>query len=60
MDEAGAPFCITVDGGTVADGPEHDTVTLRARDSKEQERLPCGELAGRIAPLLRPPRPSRA
>ncbi|MGP8078566.1 MAG: glycine--tRNA ligase [Thermoplasmata archaeon] len=60
MDEAGAPFCITVDGGTLADGPEHDTVTLRERDSKQQERLPRGALTGRIAPGLRPPRPSRA
>jgi glycyl-tRNA synthetase len=60
MDEAGSPFCVTVDGGTVAEGPERDTVTLRERDSKQQERLPRAELAGRIAPLLRPPRPARA
>ena len=60
MDEAGAPFCVTIDGGTVGDGPERDTVTLRERDTKQQERLPSGELARRIAPLLRPPRPSRA
>ncbi|HUJ78170.1 MAG TPA: glycine--tRNA ligase [Thermoplasmata archaeon] len=60
MDEAGAPFCVTVDGGTVGDGPERDTVTLRERDSKAQARLPRSELAARIAPSLRPPRPSRA
>jgi glycyl-tRNA synthetase len=59
MDEAGAPFCLTVDGGTVGDGPERDSVTLRERDSKQQERLPRAELAARIAPRLRPPRPSR-
>ncbi len=57
MDEAGTPFCVTVDGGTVGDGPERDTVTLRARDSKAQERLPATALAARIAPTLRPPRP---
>jgi len=60
MDEAGSPFCVTVDGGTVGDGPEHDTVTLRERDSRAQHRLPAAELAARIAPQLRPPRPARS
>jgi len=60
MDEAGTPFCVTVDGETVGEGPAKGTVTLRARDSKSQERVPAAELAGRIAPLLRPPRPARA
>ena len=32
MDEAGTPFCITVDGQTLADG----TVTIRERDSLNQ------------------------
>lgn len=59
MDEAGAPFCLTVDGGTVGEGAERDTVTLRERDTRAQERLPRSELPGRIAPLLRPPRPAR-
>ncbi len=36
QDEIGTPFCITVDGDTLADG----TVTLRDRDSMEQERIP--------------------
>jgi glycyl-tRNA synthetase len=57
MDEAGAPYCLTVDGATVAEGPQHDTVTLRERDSRTQERVPIGELAGRLGPPLRPPRP---
>jgi len=57
MDEAGTPFCVTVDGLTVGDGPEHGTVTVRARDSKAQERVPASELAARFAPSLRPPRP---
>jgi glycyl-tRNA synthetase len=60
MDEAGAPFCITVDGATLADGPEHDTVTLRDRDTKSQQRVPVAELIGRIRPTLEPPRPARA
>jgi glycyl-tRNA synthetase len=35
MDEAGTPFCITVDGQTIEDG----TVTIRFRDSMVQERV---------------------
>jgi glycyl-tRNA synthetase len=60
MDEAGAPYCITVDGATLADGPEKGTVTLRDRDSKAQERVPVSELVARIRPTLEPPRPPRA
>jgi len=58
-DEAGTPFCITVDGETVAEGPNHGTVTLRERDSKAQSRVAVSELAARIAPAARPPRPAR-
>ena len=36
QDEIGTPFCITVDGDTLAD----DTVTIRDRDSMQQERIP--------------------
>jgi len=36
QDEAGTPFCITVDGQTREDG----TVTIRDRDSMKQERIP--------------------
>jgi glycyl-tRNA synthetase len=58
MDEAGTPFCITIDGGTVAaNGTEHDTVTLRLRDTKSQERLARGDLPARIRGALHPPRP---
>jgi glycyl-tRNA synthetase len=60
MDEAGTPFCVTVDGRTLEAGPEHDTVTLRDRDSKAQERVAVAELAGRVRPALEPPRPARA
>jgi glycyl-tRNA synthetase len=35
QDEIGTPFCITVDGDTIKDG----TVTIRERDSTEQERI---------------------
>jgi glycyl-tRNA synthetase len=44
MDEAGTPFCLTVDGQTKEDG----TVTLRHRDSMTQERVAEGELLARI------------
>ncbi len=40
QDEAGTPFCATVDGQTLADG----TVTVRDRDSMEQIRIPAENL----------------
>ncbi len=40
MDEAGCPFCITVDGQTLED----ETMTLRDRDSMEQKRMKSGEI----------------
>jgi len=51
QDEVGTPFCITVDFETLGEGPEElkGTVTLRHRDSMEQERLP---IAGLLAWLL--------
>lgn len=42
QDEIGTPFCITVDGDTMAD----DVVTVRMRDSMEQERVKAAELLG--------------
>ncbi len=36
QDEAGTPFCITIDSETM----ENDTVTIRDRDSMEQSRIP--------------------
>jgi glycyl-tRNA synthetase len=57
MDEVGTPFCVTVDGLTVGEGPEHGTVTLRSRDSKAQERVPAATLAARLGGALRPPWP---
>ncbi|MET0386351.1 MAG: glycine--tRNA ligase [Polyangiales bacterium] len=35
MDEAGTPFCITVDGDTLSD----QTVTIRDRDTQSQQRV---------------------
>ena len=59
MDEAGTPFCLTVDGETLSDGPHRDTVTLRERDSKEQTRVPSAALAARLLAATRFPRPPR-
>jgi glycyl-tRNA synthetase len=44
QDEAGTPFCITVDYQT----KEDDTVTLRFRDSMEQVRIKVAEIIPRI------------
>jgi len=44
QDEAGTPFCITVDGDTLTD----DTVTLRERDSCEQIRLRAEEVGAYV------------
>ena len=46
QDEVGTPFCVTVDFDTLGEnGPEDKgTVTIRHRDSMEQERLPIGDL----------------
>ncbi|MEI6070286.1 MAG: glycine--tRNA ligase [Verrucomicrobiae bacterium] len=46
QDEAGTPFCVTVDFDTIGEnGPEKEgTVTLRQRDSMQQERLPIADL----------------
>ena len=41
QDEAGTPYCITVDGQTLQD----QTVTIRDRDTLEQERVEIGALA---------------
>jgi glycyl-tRNA synthetase len=45
QDEAGTPFCVTVDFDTLGEKPElKDTVTIRHRDDGRQERLTIGEL----------------
>lgn len=45
QDAAGTPFCITVDHQTLED----QTVTMRHRDSMQQERLNISELRTKIA-----------
>ena len=44
QDEIGTPFCVTVDYQTMDD----DTVTLRFRDSTDQERVARRELTARL------------
>jgi len=46
QDEAGTPFCVTVDFDTIGEnGPEKQgTVTLRHRDSMQQERIAISDL----------------
>lgn len=49
QDEIGTPFCITIDFDTLGETANlKDTVTLRHRDSGEQERLTVSEVATRI------------
>ena len=64
QDEAGTPFCVTVDFDTLGEpersgdgrsqkGPELlDTVTLRHRDDGSQERVKISDLPGRLLPLV--------
>jgi glycyl-tRNA synthetase len=48
QDEAGTPFCITVDGQTQTDG----TVTFRDRDSCRQWRVPSAGAVQALRDLL--------
>jgi glycyl-tRNA synthetase len=48
QDEIGTPWCVTVDGESVANG----SVTLRDRDSMKQERIAATSLAAMIADKL--------
>ncbi len=48
QDEAGTPFCITVDGETVSAG----SVTVRERDSCQQVRIGVGELESYLSERL--------
>jgi len=50
QDEAGTPFGITVDGQSTSDG----TVTVRDRDTLQQERVAADRLAGYLADKLKP------
>jgi glycyl-tRNA synthetase len=49
QDEIGTPFCITIDFDTLGENPTlKDTVTLRYRDTGEQERLSIEEVIATI------------
>ena len=48
QDEIGTPFCVTVDFDSLDD----EAVTIRDRDSMEQERVPIAGLVGALADRL--------
>ena len=48
QDEIGTPFCITVDFETLSDR----AVTIRKRDTTEQERVLIAELTDKLAALV--------
>ncbi|MCL5020693.1 MAG: glycine--tRNA ligase [Bacteroidetes bacterium] len=49
QDEVGTPFCITVDSQTLQD----QTVTVRERDSMQQERISSAQVSAYLADKLR-------
>jgi glycyl-tRNA synthetase len=51
-DESGVPVCFTVDYDTLKD----ETVTLRDRDTREQQRVPISELSSTLGEETRFPR----
>jgi glycyl-tRNA synthetase len=56
QDEAGTPFCVTIDFDTLGEKPElKDTVTVRHRDDGRQERLPVGDLLNWLQARIRQP-----
>jgi glycyl-tRNA synthetase len=50
QDEAGTPWCITIDGQTRQD----DTVTIRERDTTAQRRIPMKAVVEELRKMLRP------
>lgn len=48
MDEAGCPFCFTIDGDTLTD----NTVTVRHRDTLDQERIAIDDVPDYLAEKL--------
>jgi glycyl-tRNA synthetase len=44
MDAIGTPFCVTIDHQT----KEDKTVTIRYRDTMEQERIPISEIRQKV------------
>lgn len=56
QDEIGTPFCVTVDFDTIGEGKDaslKDTVTVRHRDSMDQERVPIAELSAYLMEHMR-------
>ena len=54
QDEAGTPYCVTIDFDTLGEKPELlNTVTLRHRDDGKQERLAISELPGWLLAKVR-------
>ena len=54
QDEAGTPFCLTIDFETLGEKGDElkDTVTLRHRDDGRQERVKISELLGLLLPQV--------
>jgi len=50
QDAVGTPYCITVDNQTIED----DSVTIRERDSMQQQRIPVSQIASVVAKLINP------
>ena len=48
MDEAGCPYCFTIDGQTLQD----QTVTVRDRDTGAQQRIALDAVSGFLADKL--------
>jgi len=48
QDEVGTPFCVTIDGQTTTD----NTVTIRHRDTMQQERVNVNDVAAVIGARL--------
>jgi glycyl-tRNA synthetase len=48
MDEAGCPFCFTIDGDTLT----NQTVTVRDRDSGQQQRIGLDKVSGFLSEKL--------
>jgi glycyl-tRNA synthetase len=49
QDEIGTPYCLTIDGDTAKDG----CVTIRDRDTLQQERIPVTRIVDEILTRLK-------
>jgi len=56
QDEVGTPFCVTIDGETLA----NDVVTVRHRDTMEQETVKVAELRGTLLDAIDAWKPKHA